>query len=72
MEGINKILKEEYRIEESRDKDINPLYGNENKINSDKIYISVDGSVRSDGPPKDYNGKDAKTNRVKELTKIIS
>jgi len=72
MENINEILKEEYKLEELREKDINPLYRNKNKARPNKIYIGVDGLVRSDGIPEDYNGKNARIKEIKEVNKIIS
>ncbi len=82
-ESINEIFKEELKDEERREKGvyilggnenrINPgPYNNENKVNSDKIYVGPKGFVRSDGIPKDYNGKNARIDEIKELKEIIS
>jgi len=82
-ESIDKILEEEFKEEKLREEGKYQLGGNENRINhgpynnenqikSDKIYIGVDGSARSDGPPKGYNGKNARIDEIKELNNMVS
>jgi len=69
-ENINDFLAEEYKIEKLRNKGINPPY--ENNIGKKEFYISVNGLVRSDGLPKDYNDRAARTDEIKELNKMVS
>lgn len=70
MENINEILKEDYKLEKSREEGVNPLC--EHNTGKKKVYIGVDGTFQSEGIPEDYNGKNARTDEIKELNKMMS